>query len=97
MSNYKTIESDLKRAVAIFYDGEHNPVVLAKGTHEVADEIVQTANEYDIPIYDNVGLSEVLNELDIGDEIPKELYQAVASILAFAYEVSLSGDMESQS
>ncbi len=77
----------IQKAVALFYDGEQAPKVVAKGEHALAEEIVRLAQAHDIPLCDNTGLVELLMQLELNDEIPEALYIAVAHILAFAYEL----------
>ncbi len=64
------------------------PRVVAKGSGRIAERILQIAFEHDIPIEDDPYLVEVLSSLDLYDEIPPELYKAVAEILVFVYRVS---------
>lgn len=75
-------------AVALQYDGESSPRVIAKGLGEAAERILQTAQKHDIPLQENAELSRILGELDLGEHIPVELYQAVAEVLAFAFSLS---------
>ncbi|HBZ53403.1 MAG TPA: flagellar biosynthesis protein FlhB, partial [Eubacterium sp.] len=75
-------------AVAIQYDETvaSAPVVLAKGADYVAKNIREAAKEYGIEIVENKPLARMLyNNVEIGEEIPKELYEAVAEILAIIY------------
>ena len=72
-------------AVALFYDGESAPKISAKGVNEVAEEIVRIAEEHGVHLHQDAVLARVLATLDIGTEIPKGLYQAIAEIIAFAY------------
>ncbi len=75
-------------AVAIQYDETvaSAPVVLAKGADYVAKNIREAAKEYGIEIVENKPLARMLyNNVEIGEEIPKELYEAVAEILALIY------------
>ena len=74
-----------QKAVALFYDGETAPKLTAKGTNEVAEEIIALAKEYDIPIREEPELVNLLARLKLGEEIPRELYIAVAEVIAFAY------------
>lgn len=83
-----TLEQQLKHAVALLYDGEQAPKVIATGEELLAAEILAIANEHEIPICENPALIQVLKQLEIGDEIPKELYIAIAHILAFAMSLS---------
>lgn len=75
-------------AVAIKYDPETSraPVVLAKGEDYLAQKIREAAKEHDIRIVENKPLARMLYaNVEIGAEIPPELYQAVAEILAMVY------------
>ncbi len=74
-----------KIAVALEYDGETAPKVTAKGLGDIADKIINIAAEHGIPLQQNDGLVEVLSEMDLGDEIPENLYKAIAEVIAFAY------------
>ena len=77
-------------AVALKYEKEkHNaPVVTAKGARLTADQIVQIAQEHDIPLYKDPELVKMLSKIPLGDEIPENLYVAVAEVIAFAYGLS---------
>lgn len=77
-------ESD-RIAVALQYDGASAPVISAKGSGDVAEEIIALAREYDVPLMENVELLKLLALMELGDEIPSELYITVAEIIAFAY------------
>jgi flagellar biosynthesis protein len=81
---------ELKKAVALKYDGESAPVLLAKGYDEMAQEIIDSAKEHGVPLCDNPALVEILSRLELGDEIPQALYVSVAYILGFAYEMTYS-------
>lgn len=72
-------------AVALEYDGESAPTVTAKGVNQVADKIIEIANEHGIPLQQNDGLVEILSHMNLGEEIPEKLYRAVAEVIAFAY------------
>ena len=77
-------------AVAIKYDEETTgaPKVVAKGVDYLAQKIKEIAKKEDIPIIENKPLARVLyREVEIGEEIPIELYQAVAEILAIVYQM----------
>ena len=76
-------------AVALKYDLDEMeaPVVLAKGEGYIAEKIKEKAKELEIEIVENKPLARSLNEMtEIGDEIPVDLYQAVAEILAFVFK-----------
>ena len=77
-------------AVAIKYDAEtaKAPIVLAKGEDFLAQKIREAAKEHNIEIVENKPLARMLYaNVDIGAEIPPELYQAVAEILAMVYNM----------
>lgn len=84
----------LKRAVALSYDEMRDsaPKVVAKGTGEIAKEIIEIAKEHDVPIQEDPTLVEMLSELEINQTIPEELYEVVAEIFAFIYKVEKSLD-----
>lgn len=84
-SQYSTQE--LQKAVALYYDGNNAPHVSAKGTGEVAEQIIAIAQEHGVPLCDNSALVDLLVTLELGDEIPEALYIAVAYIIAFAYQL----------
>ncbi len=75
-------------AVAIKYDPEKAkaPIVLAKGEDYLAQKIKEAAKEHNVEIVENKPLARALYaNVDIGMEIPEELYQTVAEILAMVY------------
>ena len=75
-------------AVALHYDGANTPRVTAKGKGLVAEEIIELAKAHDIPLHTDLALVKVLSNVPLGDEIPRELYLAVAEVIAFAYLLS---------
>lgn len=73
-----------KTAVAIAYEpGDAAPKILATGKGQVAERIIETAKENDVPTYKDNKLAGTLSKLQIGDMIPPELYEVVAEILVF--------------
>ena len=77
-------------AVAIKYDSQKNsaPIVVAKGEDFLAQKIRETAKEHHIEIVENKPLARMLYaNVDVGQEVPPELYQAVAEVLAFVYSL----------
>ena len=77
-------------AVAIRYDKEKHeaPVVVAKGADYLAAKIKETASNYQIEIVENKPLARMLyHNVEIGAEIPPELYQMVAEVLAYVYNL----------
>lgn len=79
-----------KKAVALKYDSEKDtaPRVTAKGTGLIAEKILELAEKEGIPVAEDPDLVTALAQLDFNDEIPPELYRAVAEILAFAYRIN---------
>ncbi len=77
-----------KTAVALAYEkGDQAPRILATGTGEVAERIIEKAQESDVPLYEDAPLASTLSKLEIGDAIPPELYDAVAEILVFVNDM----------
>ena len=77
-------------ATALQYDPEHNgaPKVIARGQRKVAEQIIAEAKKHNISIYEDPVLTTALSNVNLGDEIPEELYQVVAEVLAFVYRVT---------
>lgn len=82
MSKHKNARSN--KAVALRYDESNSaPVIVASGMGYVAEKIVETAQEHGVPIYEDNSLSTVLTQLNLGQEIPEELYQAIVEIYVY--------------
>ena len=81
---------ELKKAVALKYDGDSAPQLIAKGDADRAEEIIKIAEANDIPLCDNAALVDLLSRVELGEEIPEALYVSVAYILAFAFKLSQS-------
>lgn len=79
---------DPELAIALRYKGSGAPKVVAKGKGLIAEQIVSKAKEHKIPLKNDTGLAQLLSGVPLGDEIPRELYIAVAEVLAFAYMLS---------
>lgn len=81
-----------QKAVAIVYDEQQTsaPRVVASGKGVIAEKILETAKEAGVHIYEDQNLIELLAQIPIGDEIPVELYQTVAEVLAFVYRMNNS-------
>ncbi len=79
------------RAVAVKYDGRSMaaPNLVAKGRGEVARRILALAEKHGIPVRQDGDLVELLSVCDLGEEIPVELYAAVAELLAYLYRLNL--------
>lgn len=74
-----------KKAVALKYDENRNaaPVIVASGMGYLAEKIVEVANDNGVPVYEDNSLATVLTQLNLGSEIPEELYRAVVDIYAY--------------
>jgi flagellar biosynthesis protein len=79
-----------KKAVALKYDSESGsaPIVVASGQGDIAERIIELAREAGLQITTDPDLSELLAQIPIGHEIPEELYQAVAEVLAYVYRLN---------
>jgi len=79
----------IKQVAALKYSPEENnaPQIIGLGKGEIAEKILEKAKENNIPIYENEELAAALNAMNIGDEIPPELYDIVAQILVFVGSV----------
>ncbi len=75
-------------AIALEYDGCDAPRVTAKGQNEIAELILSLAAEAEIPIHQDEELAMVLEQLDLGEQIPNSLYLVIAEVLSFAYRLS---------
>lgn len=78
-------------AVALHYNGNGAPRVVAKGGGPIAERIMETAREHKVPLEADAALAATLSRLDLGAEVPRELYVAVAHVLAFAWAVTGKG------
>ncbi len=79
-----------KMAVALRYrqGADSAPRVVAKGNRKIAEKIIAIAKEHGVPVHEDRDLVEVLSTLKLSEEIPPDLYKAVAEVLAFIYSVS---------
>ena len=81
--NFSKIDKE-KTAVAVeSVPGEAAPKILATGKGQVAEKIIETAKENNVPLYKDNKLAGTLSKLQIGDMIPPELYEVVAEVLVF--------------
>ncbi|WP_027408669.1 EscU/YscU/HrcU family type III secretion system export apparatus switch protein [Anoxybacteroides tepidamans] len=82
-------EKKVKEAVALTYRAhEHEaPVVIAKGKGKVAENLIAVAKEHHIPIQEDPSLVQLLSEIEVNEAIPEQLYQVVAELFAFVYQM----------
>lgn len=93
MSQSPPSDNKRKQAIALKYQAGtmEAPKVVAKGKGYVAENMLKTAKEHHIPVQEDPSLVEVLGKLDLNQQIPPELYQVVAEILAFVYRLDKGG------
>ena len=75
-------------AVALHYDKTGAPRVVAKGKGSIGEKIIEVAKAHNIPVEENEVLAGALSNVELGDEIPVELYKAVAEVLIFVLRLS---------
>lgn len=78
-------------AIALHYDRKTVPRVTASGRGAVAEQIIEIAEKHGIPMQPDPELARLLSSIPPGEEIPRELYVAVAEVIAFAYLLSNRG------
>ncbi|MDT8719027.1 EscU/YscU/HrcU family type III secretion system export apparatus switch protein [Clostridium sp. 19966] len=77
-----------KKAAALQYEKNYEaPIVTATGIGFLADKILEEAKKSDVPIVENKELADLLTNVDIGDSIPPELYEAIAEIIAYVVDL----------
>lgn len=76
-----------KAAVLKYEENIEAPMVTAKGKGTVADNIIKVSEENNIPIVFNEEMADLLSNVDVGEYIPGELYQAVAEVIAFVMQL----------
>jgi flagellar biosynthesis protein len=83
-------KSDVKLAAALKYDREKDqaPKLVAKGRGYLAEKIIEMARKAGVPLKSDPSLVQILCRLDMDEQIPGELYRAVAEILAFIYTMN---------
>ena len=81
-------EQNIKEAVVIKYDPtDFAPEVVAKGKGAVAAKILEKAKESNVPIVTDPDLVHLLNFVDIGEHIPRILYEIVAKVLTYVQDI----------
>ena len=83
-----SVKAKNQLAVALHYDRSGAPRVVAKGRGSIGEKIIEVARAHDIPIEENEVLAGALAHVELGDEIPAELYKAVAEVLIFGARLS---------
>ncbi len=79
----------MKKAVAIGYDKDKDkaPKIIARGRGEMAEKKLEKAAEYGIYIKEDKNLVELLDKFDIYQEIPEEMYEVIAEIFLYVYNL----------
>ena len=81
-----------KKAVALQYEtGDGAPVIVASGMGYLAEKIVEVAADSGVPIYEDNSLSTILTQLQLGQEIPPSLYQAIVEIYVYFLHFDAAG------
>ncbi|MCI9119924.1 MAG: type III secretion protein [Oscillibacter sp.] len=84
-----------KKAVALQYGpGDNAPVIVASGMGYLAEKIVETAADAGVPIYEDNSLSTILTQLQLGQEIPESLYQAIVEIYVYFLRFDPTGNLQ---
>ena len=89
--------NSIRQATALKYaiDKENSaPVVVASGLGIVAQKIIDVASQNNIPIFEDDSLSTLLSQLDVGIQIPNELFQAVIDIYVYFLNYTVNPDAE---
>ncbi|AEP30598.1 EscU/YscU/HrcU family type III secretion system export apparatus switch protein [Brumicola nitratireducens] len=81
------MKDDTKKAIGLKYNTEENnsPTVIAKGFGDLADDIIKLAKQSGVLIHEDPYLSDLLARMDLGQEIPENLYHVIAELIAFSY------------
>jgi flagellar biosynthesis protein len=80
-------ERELLEAIALYYDQQQAPKVIAKGEGNLAAEIIAMGKQYGVHLHEDPALLEQLSSLDVGDNIPEHLFYIIAEIIAYVYHL----------
>lgn len=86
MSEPENKKTPAGRAVALQYGSGAAPVVVASGMGYLAEKIVEVAADSGVPVYEDNSLATMLSQLELGQEIPPSLYQAIVDIYIYFLE-----------
>ena len=77
------------KAVALKYKAYEDlaPKVVAKGQGEIAKKIIEKAKEFDVPLFQNEELVNMLLSVEVGEEIPPKMYKAVVEVFVWLYKL----------
>lgn len=84
-----------KKAVALQYQAYENnaPKVVAKGSGEIAKKIIDKAKQYDVAIFQNSELTDMLMQTEIDEQIPPKLYQAVVEVFIWLHKTEKKAEL----
>lgn len=83
-SEQRTPQGNAGRAVALQYGpGAGAPVIVASGMGHLAEKIVEVAVENGVPVYEDNSLATMLSQMELGREVPEELYKAIVEIYVY--------------
>ena len=88
MTISKKTDRSIPKAAALTYSGTGAPTVVAKGEGFIAKQIIDVADRYEVPLISDEQLVSVLINVPLGDEIPENLYLAIAEVLAHVYRLN---------
>ena len=77
------------KAAALKYKAyeDNAPKVIAKGKGEVAKKIIEKAKEFDVPLFQNEELADMLLNVEVGEEVPPKMYEAVVEVFIWLYKL----------
>jgi len=83
------------KAVALKYKAYEDlaPKVIAKGKGEIARKIIEKAKKFDIPLFQNETLADMLLKVDVNEEIPPKMYNAVVEVFIWLYKLEEKAQM----
>lgn len=81
----KELQKRLGAVALAYHEGEASPKVVAKGSGQLAERIIERARESGVFVHESPDLVRLLMQVDLDDYIPPELYRAVAEVLSFIY------------
>ena len=87
-----------QKAVALTYDEDQKaaPVIVASGMGYMAEKIVETAVENGVPVYEDDSLATILTQLQLGAQVPEELYQAIVDIYTYFLHFGTGEDIRTE-
>ena len=83
------------KAAALKYKAYEDmaPKVVAKGRGELAERIIQKAKEFDVPLFQNEELADMLLNVEVGEEVPPKLYDAVVEVFIWLYKLEEKAEL----